>query len=71
VPRQPAAAHAAAGLQIHGFGWNGEKNDIVGDKRGSEFAGACFSSDGHWLFASMQDPGITFAITRPWQAGAL
>jgi secreted PhoX family phosphatase len=50
---------------------NGERNGIVGDFRGSEWAGACYSPDGKWLFANIQSPGITFAITGPWSAGAL
>jgi secreted PhoX family phosphatase len=50
---------------------NGERNGIVGDSRGSEFAGACYSPDGDWLFVNVQSPGITFAITGPWQTGAL
>ena len=50
---------------------NGERNAIAGDFRGSEFAGACYSPDGTWLFANIQSPGITFAITGPWQKGAL
>jgi secreted PhoX family phosphatase len=50
---------------------NGERNGIVGDFRGSEWAGACYSPDGKWLFASLQSPGITFAITGPWKSGAL
>jgi len=41
------------------------------DYRGSEWAGACFSPDGDWLFANLQSPGITFAITGPWRKGAL
>jgi secreted PhoX family phosphatase len=41
------------------------------DYRGSEFAGACYSPDGKWLFVNIQDPGITFAITGPWKFGAL
>ena len=32
----------------------------------SEFAGACFSPDGHTLFVNLQDPGITFAIWGAW-----
>ncbi|MFZ5610252.1 MAG: alkaline phosphatase PhoX [Pseudomonadota bacterium] len=32
----------------------------------SEFAGACFSPDGRWLFVNIQEPGITLAITGPW-----
>jgi secreted PhoX family phosphatase len=50
---------------------NGERNNIVGDFRGSEWAGACYSPEGKWLFASIQSPGISFAITGPWKAGAL
>lgn len=50
---------------------NGERNGITGDFSGSEWAGACYSPDGRWLFANLQGPGITFAITGPWGAGAL
>ena len=44
---------------------------LVGDFRSSEWAGACYSPDGKWLFANLQSPGITFAITGPWKSGAL
>jgi secreted PhoX family phosphatase len=50
---------------------NGQRNGIIGDFRGSEFAGACYSPEGDWLFCNIQSPGITFAITGPWQDGAL
>jgi uncharacterized protein len=50
---------------------NGERNGIVGDFRGSEFAGATYSPDGRWLFFNIQTPGITFAVTGPWRFGAL
>ncbi len=50
---------------------NGERNDITGDFRSSEWAGACYSPDGKWLFANIQSPGITFAITGPWRKGGL
>jgi secreted PhoX family phosphatase len=43
----------------------------AGDFRQSEFAGATFSPNGQWLFLNMQNPGITFAITGPWEHGAL
>ncbi len=33
---------------------------------GSEFAGACFSPDGHTMFVNIQTPGITCAIWGPW-----
>lgn len=47
----------------------GEKNGIAGDFRSEEWAGATFSTDGQWLFVNNQTPGITFAITGPWQDG--
>jgi len=50
---------------------NGEHNGLVGDFRGSEWAGACYSTDGKWLFANIQSPGLTVAITGPWKSGAL
>ena len=42
-------------------------NGLRGDFRGSEWAGACFSPDGQWLFANIQTPGVTLAITGPWE----
>jgi secreted PhoX family phosphatase len=50
---------------------NGERNGITGHFAGSEFAGACYSHNGQWLFANIQSPGVTFAITGPWEKGAL
>jgi len=41
----------------------------TGDFRQQEWAGACFSGDGRWLFVNIQTPGITFAITGPWERG--
>lgn len=32
-----------------------------------EFTGVVFSPNGKTLFANIQDPGITFAITGPWK----
>jgi secreted PhoX family phosphatase len=49
----------------------GERNGISGDFTGSEWAGPCYSPDGTWLFANIYEPGITVAITGPWQSGAL
>jgi uncharacterized protein len=37
-----------------------------GDFRHTEWAGACFSPDGKWLFANVYDPGFSVAITGPW-----
>ncbi len=42
---------------------------FTGDYRGAEWAGACFSPDGTWLFANIHAPGFTVAITGPWQDG--
>jgi secreted PhoX family phosphatase len=42
-----------------------------GNYRQAEWAGACYSPDGKWLFANIQTPGVTFAITGPWGAGPL
>lgn len=33
----------------------------------SEFAGVCFDRTGKTMFLSIQDPGVTFAITGPWK----
>lgn len=38
---------------------------------GSEFAGACFSPDGKTLFVNVQFPGVTVAITGPWERFAV
>jgi secreted PhoX family phosphatase len=32
----------------------------------AEFAGACFSPDGATMFVNIMDPGMTLAITGPW-----
>ena len=47
----------------------GERNNIRGDFRADEWAGATFSSDGTWLFVNNQTPGFSIAITGPWQDG--
>lgn len=42
-----------------------------GEQGDSEFAGACFSPDGRWLFVNIQGRATTYAITGPWERGAL
>ena len=37
-----------------------------GDYRAGEWCGVCRAGD--WVFANLQEPGITFAITGPWEA---
>ena len=39
---------------------------LHGDYRQAEWCGACRVAD--WVFANIQKPGITFAITGPWDA---
>ena len=62
--------------QIFSFAQNnvklrGERNGLSGDFTHAEWAGPCYSPDGKWLFANIFEPGITVAITGPWQTGAL
>ena len=47
------------------------RHGFQGDFREIEWAGACFTPNGQWLIASIQYPGITFAIRGPWREGAL
>ncbi|MFH1599422.1 MAG: alkaline phosphatase PhoX [Pseudomonadota bacterium] len=42
-----------------------------GDFRNEEWAGACFSPDGRWLFANIYEPGFTVAIKGPWRSGLI
>ena len=49
----------------------GERNEFEGDFRAAEWCGACFSPDGKWMFANIQLPGITVAITGPWERGVV
>jgi uncharacterized protein len=50
---------------------DGQRNGISGSFTDNEWAGASFTPSGDWLIASIQTPGITFAITGPWRKGAL
>jgi uncharacterized protein len=47
----------------------GERNGFTGDFRTTEWSGVCFSPCGRWLFANLQTPGITIAVTGPWEQG--
>ena len=49
----------------------GEKNAFRGDFRAQEWAGATFDPTGEWLFANIQTPGFTVAITGPWERGGV
>jgi len=47
------------------------KNSASGDRRNTEWAGSVFSPDGRVLFVNLYTPGITLAITGPWDKGHL
>ena len=49
----------------------GKSPQHAGNKRDSEFCGACFDPSGKYLFVNAQEPGITYAIWGPWQRGPL
>jgi hypothetical protein len=82
---QGAAKGGAAFARLEGAWWGnktgfflttnggvvGEGQIVPGDYRQSEWAGACYSPDGKWLFVNIQTPGITFAIKGPWGKGPL
>jgi secreted PhoX family phosphatase len=44
-------------------------HDLSSTALKSEWAGATFSEDGEWLFINIYNPGVTLAITGPWQEG--
>jgi secreted PhoX family phosphatase len=78
----PNDAERLLGLTLNGGVFTFAKNNIVlasayndvvgpGDYRQNEWAGACYSPDGKWLFVNIQTPGVTFAITGPWALGPL
>jgi uncharacterized protein len=63
---------AANNVVVPSGGLPGKPAIAPGDYTGSEWAGATFDpKNGNWLFANIQSPGITFAITGPWRKGAL
>ena len=75
-------AERLIGLTLTGNTFTFAKNNIMlskaynarvlaGDYRQNEWAGACYSPDGQWLFVNIQTPGVTFAITGPWSSGPL
>lgn len=43
----------------------------TGNQRNTEWCGSCFSPDGRVLFANLQSPGLTVAISGPWAKGTL
>ncbi len=43
-------------------------NELADEMPDTEWAGACFSPDGEWLFVNIFNPGLTLAITGPWSS---
>lgn len=60
-------------LDLHAHNINGDPEDQqpAGAMGYSEFSGPNFTPDGRWLFVHLQYPGATYAITGPWERGAL
>ena len=58
---------------LRGVTLDGQIFDLaeLNSNNNSEVAGATFSPDGRILFFNVQNPGITYAITGPWENGAL
>ncbi|MBB3778748.1 hypothetical protein FHY16_001491 [Xanthomonas campestris] len=50
---------------------NAGKTIAEGDYRDTEFCGACWDPLARTLFVNIQTPGITLAITGPWERGPL
>lgn len=56
--------------KVVGVGLDGELFEVARNVlNGSEFAGACFSHDGRFMFVSAQSPGLTYVIRGPWRMG--
>jgi secreted PhoX family phosphatase len=51
---------------LRGISPDGHAYPIGKLHRQTEFAGACFSPDGKWLFVNVYSPTQTLAITGPW-----
>ena len=66
----PLAANNVV-LDAPGPGGSPPGNAAPRDYREEEWAGATFDAAGEWLFANLQTPGITVAITGPWADGGL
>ena len=56
--------------KVVGIGLDGELYEVaINLLNGSEFAGACFSHDGRFMFVSLQSPGLTLVIRGNWRKG--
>jgi hypothetical protein len=56
--------------KIVGVSHSGQVFEVARNElNGSEFAGACFSPDGRFMFVNIQGPGLTCVIRGPWLEG--
>lgn len=55
----------AAG-EVFVFARNRVDVGTAGDPEFGELAGATFSADGRTMFFNVYNPGITYAVTGPW-----
>ena len=55
----------------HELDYNYLDHDLGRTVRESEWAGVTFSPDGQWLFCNLYNPGVTLAISGPWQDGLI
>lgn len=60
-----------SGLEkVVGVNHAGELFEVIHNVlNGSEFAGACFSHDGRFMYLNIQDPGLTCVIRGNWRMG--
>ncbi len=58
TPAGPIVVVAENNIVLHGA------KGVSGDYRGGEWCGVCQVGD--WVFANLQSPGMTLAITGPW-----
>ncbi|MBK1990983.1 DUF839 domain-containing protein, partial [Sphaerospermopsis aphanizomenoides BCCUSP55] len=59
-----------SGNHIVGVNSRGELFRVAENVLGSsEFAGGCFSHNGRFMFANIQNPGLTLVIEGPWRKG--
>lgn len=55
--------------RVVGIQQNGELFSVIQNNfNPAEFAGACFSPDGKFLFLNSQAPGLTYVVRGPWRA---
>ena len=65
VVAQPGASNYLRGVTAEGKSYAIARNRLL---TAGEFAGACFAPNHPILFVNLQEPGLTLAITGPWES---